>query len=305
MMVGATTAAVSHRLRESGPYAGFIQHGSWFGPVSYSAPFVTVEDATVPQTLRNWRVPELDSIPKRFLATWQSRQLSLYNRAAGCCMLSHWAAQSVQSDYELPPSKVHVVGIGRNLDVASATRDWHTPRFLFIGKDWERKNGPAVVEAFRAVRLQFPAALLDVVAGHPIGTRDGVTYHGLLNLAKQHERDALETLLRSATCFVMPSLYEPSATVYSEAMAAGVGVIGTVAGGSGTIIGDAGLLVEPHDGQAIIAAMLRFCQPEEARSFGARGSERAALFTWKAVAGRLLRALLPSAPFVDSLPRFL
>ena len=41
-----------------------------------------------------------------------------------------------------------------------AVRDWSTPRYLFVGLDWERKNGQLVLDAFAQVRVQHPDAEL-------------------------------------------------------------------------------------------------------------------------------------------------
>ena len=38
-----------------------------------------------------------------------------------------------------------VVGFGRNCEPRPVPRDWREPRFLFVGVDWQRKNGEAVV----------------------------------------------------------------------------------------------------------------------------------------------------------------
>jgi glycosyltransferase involved in cell wall biosynthesis len=103
----------------------------------------------------------------------------------------------------------------------------------------------------------------------------------------------------------MPSLHEPGGIVHAEAGAAGIASIGTVRGGSATVIGAAGRLVDPLDDSAILAAMLELSDPEIARSLGALALERSALFTWEKVAQRLLRALdLPGAsphPLADFL----
>ena len=81
---------------------------------------------------------------------------------------THWAADSIVADCHVPRERVHVIGIGRNHVVAPALdRDWDRPRFLFIGRDWKRKNGDAVVRAFREVRAKVPAAQLALVGGHP------------------------------------------------------------------------------------------------------------------------------------------
>ena len=152
------------------------------------------------------------------------------------------------ADYGIAREKVHVVGIGRNHDVpVPEQRDWETPRFLFVGFDWTRKNGPMMVDAFAEVRREHPAAELHVVGGHPPLDAPGVTGHGLMSLGNPHDTEILGQLYRRATCFVLVSLHEPSATAYAEAAGAGLPSIGTTNGGSATIIGPGGVLVDPTD----------------------------------------------------------
>jgi glycosyltransferase involved in cell wall biosynthesis len=105
------------------------------------------------------------------------------------------------------------------------------------------------------------------------------------------DRDRLDGLYGAATCFVMPSLHEPSALSYVEAAGAGVPVIGTTAGGTATLVGDGGVLVEPGDEAALREAMLALAVPATAARLGELASARARLFTWDAVGERLLAAL--------------
>src|SRR5438445_719617 len=73
--------------------------------------------------------------------------------------------------------------------------------------------------------------------------------------------------------------------------AAGRPCIGTSIGGSGELIGEAGRLVDPGDDDALVAAMHELADPATAARLGALAQERSRLFTWRAVAVRLLRAL--------------
>ena len=68
-------------------------------------------------------------------------QRRMYRSARGCCFETHWAAASAIEDYEVEDRKVHVVGIGPNHMVPPTGREWYPPRFLFVGKDWQRKTG--------------------------------------------------------------------------------------------------------------------------------------------------------------------
>jgi glycosyltransferase involved in cell wall biosynthesis len=234
-----------------------------------------------------------------------ARQRAIYARATACCAMSHWAARSMVEDYGVPREKVAVVGLGRNVEPERADRDGTQPRFLFVGKDWERKNGPRVLAAFAALHDERPDARLDVVGGHPPIDQPGVVGHGLLDTREPGKRRDLAQLFSAATCFVLPSLHEPAGTVYTEAAAAALPSIGSTAGGGATVIGDAGRVVAPDDDAALLDAMRLLANPEVAARLGEEALLRSELFTWRVVAERLVRALAPAGADLDGLAEFL
>jgi glycosyltransferase involved in cell wall biosynthesis len=256
---------------------------------------VTFEDQTVKQAALN---PEdaKDVPPPWHWRWWASRQRELYHRAAGCCVGSEWAAQSVISDYGIPEERVHVVGRGHGFVTEAVERDWTSPRYLFSGRDWHRKNGDRVIEAFTYVRTRWPMATLDIVGpGPPSKARladvPGVSYHGELRLENRDDRARLKALYRSSTCFVMPSIAESFGISFVEAAAYGLPSVGTTAGGSKTAIGEAGLLTDPLDVNSIADGMLALAAPDTARRLGGLARERSVLFAWPSIAKRLLAVL--------------
>jgi glycosyltransferase involved in cell wall biosynthesis len=223
-----------------------------------------------------------------------------------CTMTSHWAAESLLADYGLPPERVAVVGLGATHTATVRERDWAHPRFLFVGIDWERKGGPAVLNAFSQVRRVYPDAVLDVVGGHPRLQEPGVTGHGILSRAGARQREIMLDLFARATCFVMPSSIEPFGIVYIEAASAGLASIAGSVGGARDLIGDdGGLLVEPNDQAGLVDAMLQLADPDTARRMGQAARERSTQYTWTKVAERLLRALGLPAPDGRALADFL
>jgi glycosyltransferase involved in cell wall biosynthesis len=106
----------------------------------------------------------------------------------------------------------------------------------------------------------------------------------------------MEELFRQATCFVLPSRYEAAAIAYAEAGNAGLPCIGTSVGGAFELIGRAGRIVDPSDNEALFHAMMELSDPQTAADLGHLARRRAHLFTWRAVAERILRVLflLPS-----------
>jgi glycosyltransferase involved in cell wall biosynthesis len=295
----ARASAVRRGLASAGALDGFVQNGGDYrGPPGI--PMVTYQDSTVVQAVEAYPWPHLRGLSRSQVNGLVRRQRAAYRSAVACCTFSHWVADSIISDYGIPASKVHVVGLGSNASFAEAgdgDRQWSTPRFLFVGFDWRRKNGELVLDAFTRVRERFPDATLDLVGGHPRVALDGVRGHGLLAMNDAEERARLTALYRQATVFVMPSLHEPAGTVHVEAAAAGIPSIGTSNGGAATCIGDAGRVVDPGAARQLFEAMVELADPDTAQRLGALAREHAGQFTWRKVAERLLRALNP--PGVD------
>jgi glycosyltransferase involved in cell wall biosynthesis len=291
------------QLRRAGRLDGVVAIGSGY-LLKTAVPTVTFEDETVAQALRQASSPLL-ALPPRAARRWQERQRNTYLRSRACCVGTDWAAGSVRDDYEIDADKVRVVGFGRNLDPLPAERDWSTPRFLFLGVDWELKRGPAVLAAFAEVRARHPEARLDVAGEHPPLDAAGVSGHGRLALGSPPERRRLAELLSRATCLVVPSTREAFGIAYVDAAAAGLPSIGTTVGGAAETIGDGGRTVAPGDHAGLVAAMLELADPDTARRLGERARERSALFTWRAVSERVLRALAPAGVDPDSLAEFL
>jgi glycosyltransferase involved in cell wall biosynthesis len=283
------------RLKKAGRVDGVVAMGSGY-VLSTQVPLVTFEDMTVAQAAREGGAV-YERLSDRQVASWKDRQKRFYEAAQACCVASHWAAESIHDEYGIPESKIHVVGFGHNVEMEVPDRSWATPHFLWVGADWERKSGAAIVAAFAEVRRQYPDATLDLVGAHPEVDADGVTGHGRLPLGSPQGQEEYRDLLRHATCYVMPSTNEPLGIVYIDAATAGVPSIGTTRGGARDAIADGGRVVDPGDSKALLQAMLELCDPETARALGERARARSDLYTWRAVAERVLGALGP--PQVD------
>ena len=281
-------AAASTRARSTAVDA-WVQIGAGF-QLRTAAPVAVYDDMTVVQAREHgygrWREVDAGTVRRR-----AAIQGSVYRSARACCTESSWAALAIGRDFGVPRDRLAVVGTGTAVAGAGADRDWSRPRFLFVGLDWQRKNGDRVLRAFARLRADHPEATLDVVGGHPALDLPGVRGHGVLRKDSATDRERLAALFAAATCFVMPSLFEPAGIVFTEAAAAGLPSIGGTVGGSVDLIGDAGLVVDPLDDAAVEKAMRELADPVTAAELGARARARADLFTWRAVAARLLAAL--------------
>lgn len=257
-------------------------------------PCATYDDGTL---IQMWDNPDSDirkaDFPQDQVRLWFARQEASSRAASVCCVSTTWASRSFIQDYGVPPERVHVVGMGhRPRDRgAQAGRDWSLPKFLFIGVDWQRKNGDAVLRAFIEVQKSFPRATLDVVGRHPCIDLPGVRGHGYLPRDNAHAQKILDGLLGSATAFVLPSRFDPSPIAYLEAASAGLPVIATTQGGAAELLREGAITVHPDDFSALVGAMQHLSNPMVAQSMGALASNRAAASTWDDVASRLLVAM--------------
>jgi glycosyltransferase involved in cell wall biosynthesis len=303
--MAARRLLIRRRLAQAGALEGIVQRGSELR-LPGGRRIVSFEDSTVIQARRSYPWEHLGGLGERDFERYVARQRALYGTAVACCCSTQWMADSVIGDYGVPAEKVFVVGFGPNHESAAPEpRDWRTPRFLFVGVDWKRKNGPAVLEAFAHVRERVPEAELDVVGGHPRIDQEGVRAHGRLSLAQAGDRERMAELFRRATAFVMPSLHEPAGLVYIEAAGSGIASIGSTDGGAATMIGPGGIVVDPRDPDAIRAAMLDLADPETAQRLGELAHRYSRLLTWPKVAERLLRAMAIPGVDVSGLAEFL
>ena len=101
----------------------------------------------------------------------------------------------------------------------------------------------------------------------------------------------LRNLYSAADTLVLPSLYEGFGLPVLEAMACGTPVIASNAGALPEVVGDAGLLFDPHSPDALSDALGRVLGDVSLRNdLAARGRARAAQFTWAVSARAALAA---------------
>jgi glycosyltransferase involved in cell wall biosynthesis len=149
--------------------------------------------------------------------------------------------------------------------------------FLYVGRLWRGKGVDHLIAAFELLRAAHADATL-LVAG------DGVDEEDLRQLAARSEDIVfvgfvqpadLPPLYAAADVFVFPTLGDPNGLVVEEAMVAGLPVISTTAAGEierRLPHGEAGLLVEPGDPDALAARMLELCDaPSRRARMGANG----------------------------------
>ncbi|PZV04863.1 MAG: hypothetical protein DCF23_04940 [Cyanobium sp.] len=161
-----------------------------------------------------------------------------------------------------------------------------------------RKNLAAVVQAFaRLPGLQAEHAQLRLVLVGTSGWGDQAELAAMARDLGVFDRllitgylpDAeLPALYSGALAFLYPSLYEGFGLPVLEAMQCGTPVISSNRSSLPEVVGEAGLLIDPTDIDALATALEAVLSSTELRQrLGADALERASLFSWSTTAGRI------------------
>ena len=194
-----------------------------------------------------------------------------------------------------PPPPRRAVGRGAGSE-APEPAPFPQPYVLSVQASIEpRKNIPRLIEAFAQARRAHPALRL-VVAGGPgadePAVRAAVARHDLA-AAVDFPGVLPETLLRAsyrgALVLAYPSLYEGFGLPLLEAMSVGTPVIAARVSSLPEVAGDAALLVDPFDVDALAGALEQVAGDAALRAdLAARGYRRVRRFSWERAAQETL-----------------
>lgn len=267
------------------------------------------------------RHPEYSSARARLL--FRLTTALALRSAAQVIAISEAARQDFVADFHIPASRIRAIPLAADPAfrpqppeaIRDVRRRYDLPeRFvLYLGSNKPHKNLVRLVQAWRMANseLRITNEKL-VVAGawdprYPEAKeladsfnmtsidKDRYPQSTILNLqssivwlGRVPEAD-LPALYSAAAAFVFPSLYEGFGLPVLEAMACGAPVICSAVSSLPETAGDAALLVDPTDVDALAAALARvLVEPGLAADLRARGFAQAARFTWERTAAETL-----------------
>lgn len=226
-------------------------------------------------------------------AAMVARERSVYRRAAAVFAMSECLRRSFIEDYGLSPDRVVTVPAGPNMRVFPGEQELDefradAPTILFVGRQFERKGGPLLLDAFRRVRASIPEARLVIAGCVPaFEPQPGVTVLGPLK-ADGSGPGSLTMAYREAHVFCMPSRYEPFGVVFIEAMMHGLPCVGANAWAMPELIDSerSGWLAPPDDAETLARILINALSDlSRLRTLGQHARRRAReLFTWERAA---------------------
>jgi len=213
----------------------------------------------------------------------------------------HVPAERIRVIYEAPTQTAIVT-----LDQVAAVRQRHQlerPYALFVGTIQPRKNVARLLRAYAWLHRNTSVAWDLVFAGARGWLSDSLYEQAAsLGLAQRVRflgyiaDDELPALLKGALFFSFPSLFEGFGLPVLEAQSYGVPVLTSNNSSLPEVAGDAALLVDPTDVDAIANAMLRLSQDEVLRQqLIDAGYANVRRFSWEKAARETLAVLEEAA----------
>jgi glycosyltransferase involved in cell wall biosynthesis len=274
-------------------------HVQYFAPFGYRGRVVvTVHD------LGFLHVPE--AFPRALRVALRVLVPQSLARASHVITASEFSRQDIAKRYGVDSDRITAIPLAaqtslRPLPVDDSvkvlSRYGLQPGFVFaLGRLNRRKNLGRLIRACLLLRTSGNADLQLVIAGKPdfgaeemLGQTRQPSHTSMVRWVGLLPEEDLPAFYSAAAAFVYPSLFEGFGLPILEAMACGTPVIASTRASIPELVGDAGLLVDPEDVQALAAAMARVLLDRAlADELARRSLVRSRQYSWEETARRTL-----------------
>jgi glycosyltransferase involved in cell wall biosynthesis len=227
-------------------------------------------------------------------------------RADRIITVSESSKRDILKYVDVPPDKIDVIYNAydqrfavepREEDVVRVRERYqlHDEFVLYAGNIKPHKNLERLIDAFHRVRQRGLDHLKLVLIGDDISKYASLRravhrnqLHKYVRFLGYLPEETLAVMYRLAGVFVFPSLYEGFGLPPLEAMAGGTPVVTSNVSSLPEVAGDAALLVDPYDPEAIAEGIYQVLTDEDLRrSLRQKGLARARQFSWESAVRRV------------------
>lgn len=258
-------------------------------PIGWPGAFVfTLHD------LNHLRVPENSTALKR--AYYRHIIKPACHRAQCVLTVSEYSKREIAAWAGLEEERIVNVGNGAGpaFSPTGPKYDPGYPYVLYVGSRKEHKNLYRLLKAYSIAGVRQDVRL--IISGLPdqriVGEIERLGLEGDVVFKELSADGQLSDAYRGAVAFVFPSLYEGFGLPPLEAMGCGVPVLSSNVCSLPEVLGDAAILVDPLDLQAIADGIKRLVHDSVLRAgLREKGLLRAKVFSWEETARKARRAL--------------
>ncbi|MGZ4861814.1 MAG: glycosyltransferase family 4 protein [Halobacteriota archaeon] len=263
---------------------GFLPRSRWVQVVHDFIPYIFAEDGTQGRRtikLLNTFQKHFSGVPEQYIAVSESTKRDA---------MRFWGLRA---------DRIVVIHHGPFVTPKAPRVDFGSKKILIVSDISPRKNHIRLIQACERVQERSQSPLELVVAGY-MRTAIPELEHMLQDVAKRRENVKITfvgyvpdievlSLYAQADVFVYPSLYEGFGLPVLEAMACGCPVIASNVSSLPEVVGEAALLVDPYDIEALAQAMLTVLEDDELKKeMSKKGIAQAQKFSWEKAGDELL-----------------
>jgi O-antigen biosynthesis alpha-1,2-mannosyltransferase len=199
--------------------------------------------------------------------------------------VSHFTGRQVEQLLKVDPGRIRVIHHGVRRPYAPASAANREQTILFVGALQRRKNVARLVEAFEQVPPGWRLALAGSFgfgAEEILARIESSPRRSDIQVLGYLPENALTDLYRRASVFAFPSLDEGFGMPLLDAMASGVPILASNVSALPEVTGDAALLVNPADTDAIAEGLRKLIDdPQLGQELVQKGLARSREFTWE------------------------
>ncbi len=252
---------------------------------------------------------------RRDLADWYRKRLSASCReATQVITLSEFSRSTIVDRYGISPDKVHAIPLAASeefflpqddsaLQAVKTKYSLPSDYAFYPANTWPHKNHTTLLKALHVLREKYGDKLPCVLTGVERGGHNALVkavqeldLAGQVRLLGHVETGDMPLLYRGARLLIFPSLFEGFGLPLLEAMASECPVVCSNSTSIPEVVGNAALLFDPRDPEAIADAIHRVLTDEELRHRLIRaGRERCRHFSWERTARETLKILEEAA----------
>lgn len=218
-----------------------------------------------------------------------------YKQCKGILTMGQWIANDLIQNTQVEENKVHCVGGGCNISIEQVDNSKKQGnKILFVGKDFERKGGFLVLEAFEKLNTKFPGKYQLYIVGPKEWPGKGEIPQNVNFLGLKTTGELVE-YYNLCDVFVMPSYFEAYGIVFAEALIYGLPCIGRNAFAMKDFIseGENGYLINEDNADYLAQKMYDLLINEEIRYNVMQDKEKyAERYSWESVAKRITDVII-------------
>jgi glycosyltransferase involved in cell wall biosynthesis len=237
--------------------------------------------------------PEDNDYPSASLKLYNKFKKNFVEVPARYITISKSTKRDAMRYWDLPVNKITVIHLGSFVASMAPRTNFGSKKVLIISDIAPRKNQVRLIKAFELVHRENPQCGAElIIVGHmrknvpefestlqDIRERNEgikITFAGYLTDSE------ILALYDQADVFVYPSLYEGFGLPVLEAMACGCPIIASNISSLPEVVGEAGLLVDPYDVEALAQAISTVLKDDDLkREMSVKSIAQARRFSWE------------------------